>query len=289
MESDASVTGPGDGGEDGDLLDCRTQLGESLGNGSGWAIAAYPEVGEATVYWQSEGSAGGDEESRWSKLEEEERAALNQARKLQRARTRMRRYFVRNKLTRFDTWTYRCVACQGDPCDCGRKAQPASRAEVKRHVNAAIRELRDLVGEAFAYLYVIERGSKGTRRLHVHVALPPWVAESAVGAAWRHGNVVAGEGGSGDSLRDRARAASSYMAKYLGKALEDDDEAWAHSYERAQGFNVRVVSRSALPSLATALDLVVQLLGVSRDGLRLSWSDEWADWFGPPTAAVRLA
>lgn len=267
-------------------------------------MAAYPEVGEAVI-WLVTGAGGvcEDDETWWSRLSEEDRERLNRRRAVQRAATKMRRYAVRNKLVRLLTLTYRCVVCDGDPCTCGQRLGPAERSRVKRDVNRLMVAMRDSLGvEALPYLYVIERGGKRTKRLHIHLLVGSEVDVEALGelrrdgrgeeyrtgGVWVHGRVHVREP-SGAGLRDRARSGARYLAKYVDKALGDEDEAWAHSYERSQGFNVRQVGRHGLLRLGDAVEVVAMVLGVAVADLEWSWSDDWEDWFGPPTAAVRLA
>lgn len=262
------------------LLDLGTQL-----VGGEWFIVVAPEVGEASgaCMWPYDPRDRDSEDgatSAWSMLPGEVRQELNASRALRRATKRLRQYAVQNKLTALHTLTYRCVACDGDPCRCGRMESPATRAIVKRDVAAFIKSLRSGMtgGEAFPYGYVIERGTKGTKRLHVHLLLPSEYAPELVSLCWKHGRTdyspPKGDGGK----RSQARRAASYLAKYLSKSLGDEDEAWAHSYERAQGFNVRQVKRR-LRDITDVVWFVEHYLG---EGSRFSVCTEWAEYEGPP-------
>lgn len=263
-------------------------------------MAAYPEVGEAVVWWETVPQGDGDAvESSWARLSEDERAVLNRRRVEQRARVQVRRYAVRNKLTRLVTLTYRCVACSLDPCGCGERLGPGDRQTVKRHVNRFLVALREALGvEGLPYVYVVERGTKRTRRLHVHLLLSVDVdleafgelvdEDTRAGGVWAHGRVNMRDRPQGSSMREQARSAARYLAKYVSKALGDEDPEWAHSYERSQGYNVRQAGRRRLPVLADVLDLACVLLGVSLGELEWSWCDDWEEWFGPPTAVARL-
>jgi hypothetical protein len=178
------------------------------------------------------------------------------------------------------TLTYRCQACQvPDGCVCGEQRQPGSRAEVKEHVNRFLSRLRDVVKrEGLPYVYVIERGSQGTRRLHVHLLLPAGLDEDAVELSWGHGWVDVSLRADGVGGREGARRAAAYAAKYLGKSLGDEDPAWAHSYERSQGFNVREVKVRTLHEWE-AWKVAAEALGGLVD---LSRSLDWEDYYGPP-------
>lgn len=276
-----SVHESGDTGPAGALLDHRTQLYE---RDQGWSVRVAPEVGEAVVYWDREARPTG--ESQWSKLSESRRRELNAQRVQQRARKQLRQYAVRNKLTRLVTLTFRCQACDGDPCWCGEKSDPGSRDQVKAYVNRAMVALREVLGvDALPYVYVIERGARYTMRLHVHLAVSGDVSEQALEAAWPHGHVDVSDSTVRGGVRARARGVATYLAKYLAKSLGDEDPAWAHSYERSQGFNLRVVAARRLSSLGEAFGLVHRLLGAA-DALRIEWSDSWEDWFGPPLAVI---
>lgn len=274
------------------LLDSRTQLSDGAVPAAGWSLTAFPECGEAVVTWdraRGEPADDADRETWWSSLSECERARRNRSRAVSRARSRLRRYAVRNQLVRLVTLTYRCTACDNVPCSCGLKAQPNSRAQVKRDVNRWLVAMRDKRGgEAFPYAYVVERGSHGTRRLHVHVLVESGPLAELAATTWAHGHVDTGKA---PAHVNGARASAAYLAKtlthYVGKALHDEDPSWAHSYERSQGFNVRMVKRWRLESVDDALFVVAHALNVTVGDLELRWSDEWTAFSGPPTAAIR--
>lgn len=281
MVDATSVHPDGDTGRDPHPLDCRTQLSPP---DRGWSVKMLPEVGEAVVYWDREPS--GDGSSRWSRMSERERQELNDQRRLTRARGAVRRYAVRNKLTRMVTLTYRCQMCHGDPCTCGQMQGPSSRAAVKRDVNRFLVALRAVLRvDAVPYLYVIERGTRSTKRLHVHLAVSREVSAELVADTWEHGRVDVADRDQVDGVRARARAMAKYLAKYLAKSLGDEDPAWAHSYERSQGFNVREVKRRRLGDLAEVWTLLAIVMGHPSE-LQVQWSDEWEDWYGPPLAVI---
>lgn len=242
-------------------------------------MTIYPEVGEATgalVRPPLPDDGGGS----WTHLPDEVRQERNRDRAARRARGRLRRYAVRNHLRVMWTLTYRCQACQvPDGCVCGEQRQPESRAAVKEDVNRFLSRLRSVVKrEGLPYVYVIERGSRGTQRLHVHLLLPAGIDEDLVELAWGHGWVDVSLRSDGVGGREGARRAAAYAAKYLGKSLGDEDPAWAHSYERSQGFNVREVKARTLHEWE-AWKLAAEALGGLVD---LSRSLDWEDYYGPP-------
>lgn len=314
MEASTSVTGAADSAtkeRPGVLLDHGTQLVEVPPHG--YSLNVYVDAGEASAAFvvprsvpdpeqlaqrlddEDTGQASSEDASGWSMLSEEDRRSLNVHRATTRARGRLRRYAVRNQLTYLHTLTYRCVACSCDPCECGQKLGPATRQSVKRHVATFIRALRDQRGcQPFPYAYVIERGSKATQRLHVHLLLPFHLEDTdSVGSApvmasvWGRGRVdLRFRGGAVEGQRAKARACARYLTKYLGKALGDEDEAWAHSYERSQGHNVRVVKRARL-TYSDAVTLAAWLLEADAETY-LSDSEGWTDYEGPPAFFMSL-
>jgi hypothetical protein len=154
---------------------------------------------------------------------------------------------------------------------------------VKADIARFIRKLRAVLDAAgFAYAYVIERGTKGTRRLHVHLLTTSNVDASAVAKCWDYGRTDYSEPRGGVSKRGQSRRAAGYLSKYLGKSLGDEDELWAHSYERAEGFNVRQVKRR-LANVGEVLWFMEQFL---PGELTLSLHTEWSDYEGPPAFVV---
>lgn len=277
-------------GLDTESRDALLELGTQLVNGS-WAVVVAPDAGEASAVF-----LGGprtpypddeyEETSWWMMLPQEERDRRNRVRAARRASKKLRQYAVQNFLSELYTLTYRCVGCQGDPCTCGEVAGPASRAIVKRHVADFIRALRRHLPDdfgAFPYGYVIERGTRSTRRLHVHLLLPSGFPRDLPPALWQHGRTDYSPPKRGKGARSQARRAAGYLAKYLAKSLGDEDPAWAHSYERAEGFNVRQVRRR-LTDVHDVLWFIEHYLGRS---VALSLSSDWNEYEGPPAFVAR--
>lgn len=285
----ASVSTPPAGGqtaEPADLLDSGTQLGEGF-----WHVTVAPDCGEASGAYLMPRMASKredldeEDEGAWSHLTQEERDRLNLDRKVRRARRELRQYVTQNKLTTMVTLTFRCWDCACDPCACGAKASPPDRATVKDEVALFIPRLRYRLKCSFPYSYVIERGERGTQRLHVHLLLPHGLDLEHVRSAWTRGRVDIPDEGryrSNTSVRENARRLARYVSKYVAKSLADDDEEWAHSYERAQGWNVRQVKRR-LASAAEVVWFVEAMLARSgADAVRWTSSAVWDDYDGPP-------
>jgi hypothetical protein len=248
-----------------------------------------PEAGEAAL-WQEAGrpvpeDRDGRDESAWGELTDEERAERNEARALSRARTEVRRYCVRNRLDRMWTLTFRCWECDAAPCACGLAASP-SLDEAWRAWDAFVRRLRRALGRNVPLLAVVERGSKGTRRLHVHVAVGFYVKGEELERVWGHGHVkprrsrVAAAG-----KRERARRAAGYLSKYLSKELGQERAENGNRYRRAQGFAARVVRRRRLTA-EDARWFAARLCGGNVVDVWRSEGD--GEWRGPPVVVVRF-
>lgn len=154
-----------------------------------------------------------------------------------RAKTRLRRYAVANRLTYLWVLTF--------APDAGGVQEFDLRA-AKRATSAWVRYgLRDALGYQGAYVIGWERHKSGA--WHVNVLLGARIDHRLLEVAWGHGNVWVslfrarpGEGG-----RDLARRASAYVAKYVAKEFAEAGR-YVHRYEVAQGFAVRVVRVFAL-------------------------------------------
>lgn len=75
-----------------------------------------------------------------------------------------------------------------------------------------------------AVVAVIERGSQGTRRLHVHLAMQGRVDHQEMEWLWGHGYVFYGDPNRHPG-RSTVEKLAGYLAKYLGKELDDDAQA----------------------------------------------------------------
>jgi hypothetical protein len=224
------------------------------------------------------------EGSGWSLLPQEVRDHLNEARAHARARREVRRYCVRNRLDRMWTLTFRCWSCDEAPCGCGEQASP-SPAEAWECWTRFVRRLRRFLGHDVPVLAVLERGSKGTRRVHLHVAVGFLVDVEELERVWGHGWVKARRSrAQGSGLRERARRAAGYLSKYLGKDFGQEREQGDHRYRRARGFSARLVRRRRL-SRADAEWFAQQMCG--GDVVDVWASDGEGEWGGPPVVILR--
>jgi hypothetical protein len=118
----------------------------------------------------------------------------------------------------------------------------AKRA-TSRWIKAA---LRVELGYRGAYAIGWERHKSGA--WHVNVLLGERVEHGDVERSWGHGNVWVSrfQGRQGESMRDAARRAAAYVAKYVAKEFSEVGDEGVHRYEVAQGFQLRVVRVFAL-------------------------------------------
>jgi len=103
-----------------------------------------------------------------------------------------------------------------------------------------------------------------THGLHVHFAVGRYIRRSMIEAAWPRGFVhikLIGHLPQGSHVRDEARIAARYLAKYVGKGFEDHENVGAfHRYDMAQGYTPRPVG--VLPSTAKeVMKEAVRLMG----------------------------
>lgn len=191
----------------------------------GWSLSLYESAGEAG------GAVVGGRRERSGPMvaPDPERAGVEAAR---RARGKVRRYCVANRLNRLGTLTY---AGKGnhDP------------VLVREHLGEFFRVLRCELGRgAFPYAWVPE-WHKTDHGLHAHFAVGRFVPRAAITAAWPWGFVhikLIGDLPVGSGPRAEARRAAGYLSKYVGKSFEDERRiAGLHRYEVAQGFQPQVV------------------------------------------------
>jgi hypothetical protein len=231
----------------GTRLDDATKSPPGCDDGRVWVGHVWDDEGEVTVQLRGNASPARDlpsccEAARDAGLtcrkhppappdhQRSRRSAAN------RAAVKVRRYAVRNRLTRMVTLTY----AEGvhDP------------VVVERDVSAFIEALRRerFGGRKFAYLWVREWHKTG-HGIHVHILVGAYVPEATLRACWGRGFVsarrmdrVPTEPGEAPlrrraSARTLARRGASYVAKYVRKTFED--EAWppgTHRYDKARGY-----------------------------------------------------
>jgi hypothetical protein len=181
-----------------------------------WQLSLYPQAAEAggcLVTTRSGESAG--------RGADPERAATEANR---RARAKIRRYGVANRLNRHATLTYAGAGCH-DP------------GELRRDVGAFFKALRPaLGGQALPYVWVPE-WHPGGHGLHVHFIVGRYVRQSLIREAWGRGIVhiqLIGDLPVGSGVLAEARKAAGYLCKYIGKGLDDERRrAGLHRYEVA--------------------------------------------------------
>jgi hypothetical protein len=247
----------------GPRLDDATKLGNGLVS---YRVAVYPTAGEVVL---TVPSAPRDPEAP-TKLGP---AHPDRARQVaqSRARTRVRRYCKANGLHRLCTLTYR--------------DQTADMRQVHRDLAAFVKRLRarGFRGQLFAYLWVREAHQSGM--LHVHVALPKFLPKPMLEACWGKGFVdVRALGSHSESSSSKSSRAAGYLAKYVGKAFED--EAGAHRYEVGQGFEPERVDELVRADRVTATGHVAQRF-FGGEAPSFVWTSEGVEsWEGPPVAVL---
>jgi hypothetical protein len=241
---------------------------------SGWVLSVYPEAGEAGGTFRyagrpaRRGGAGGP-------AADPERSKAEAAR---RARGKLRRYCAANRLNRLGTLTYAGVGCH-DP-----------RA-LRRDLASFFRSLRRLLGGgAFPYVWVPE-WHKTDHGLHAHFAVGQHIKRGVIERAWGRGFVhikLLGDLPVGAGRLEEARKAAGYLAKYVGKAIDERRIASHHRYEVAQSFQPRVV-----PVYGRSADEAIEAASHRWMGGRQPtyvWSSaQQREWKAPPAVWVSWA
>jgi len=230
-----------------------------------WTLRLYIDAAEAGACLRAPQRRG-----RSRSEPDRERSALEAAR---RARGKIRRYCAANRLNRLGTLTY-----AGDGCHDARR--------LRGDVGGFFRRLRgELGGEAFPYLWVPE-WHPGGHGLHVHFAVGRFIRQSLIREAWSRGHVhikLLGDLPVGSGSLEEARLGARYLAKYAGKAIEDDRPLGLHRYEVAQGFNPLSVSCEG----PTAEDVILTASAVMGSEPSQVWHSSRDDgWQGPPVCWV---
>jgi hypothetical protein len=229
---------------------------------AGWALAVYPEAGEAG------GSFRGSLPARARDPNARGDPERSRAEAGRRARGQLRRYCAANGLNRLGTLTY-AGAGSHDP-----RAFRADLAEFFRALRSS------LGGEAFPYAWVPEWHKSG-HGLHAHFAVGRFIARRKIEQAWGRGFVhikLLGDLPVGSGSLGEARVAARYLSKYVGKEFSHHQHG-LHRYDVGQGFQPRKV-RVCGPTMFEALDRACEVLG-SRP-VHVWQSGEVEDWQGPP-------
>ena len=231
-----------------------------------WSLSLYPGAGEAGgCLWAPRRGvpSGGSEDP--------ERAGSEGVR---RARVRVRRYGVANRLNRLGTLTYAGAGCH----------EPA---QLREDVAEFFRGLRPaLGGEAFPYLWVPE-WHPGGHGLHVHFAVGRYVPQTLIRDVWQRGHVhikLLSDLPVGSAALAEARLAAGYLSKYIGKSLDDSRRSEGlHRYEVAQGFQPERVRFAG----ASDEDVIVKACARMGRAPEVVWrSSNVEGWHGPPACWV---
>jgi hypothetical protein len=209
----------------------------------------------------------------------EEAAAESARRAGMRAKAKVRRYSKANGLTRLWTLTF------------APEHLPADRAGAMAAGAAFVRRLRRELGGPFAYVLVPERGTKGTKRLHLHLATGFYIPMNLLNDTWGQGWVYAQNlGDGGEDVRKVAARVATYVAKYVEKTFEEVAAAGRqrgeHRYEVGQGFQPESVEVGDQVDEVDALATAIALVG---EGMPTwVWSSESVEkWPGPPVRVLR--
>lgn len=199
-----------------------------------------------------------------------------------RAGSEVRRFTLTNGLCFLWTLTYR--------------EAPLGRGEVVRHLRRFFERLQGAYGR-FPMLAVIERGKRGTKRLHCHLAVPLWLNHAVLQTLWSRGWVWVGDG-SRCPGQPGMRRLSRYLAKYLKKELEQealgqvDRAPGEHRYYRTQGHTPTRLSfrfedpRRAIRAMITLIGTPAHAFAYGGEGpreMRGYWIRfEEDDWWPAP-------
>jgi hypothetical protein len=99
------------------------------------------------------------------------------------------------------------------------KVARTQRERVVEDYRRFIEDLQAIYGR-MPIAHVIERGRRGTRRLHIHFAVDRWLDFDVVHATWHRGFVWVGDPGKLPHAPGVDRL-SKYLAKYVAKQYDD--------------------------------------------------------------------
>ena len=296
------------------LLDIRTHFGKEESSNDptrGWRFSHWPECSEATLVWVGpryfrkldpheepskligSGYKRPADDSKRTRSSSGPRAVVSpEEANLRwriangRARSRSRRYFVRNELR------YMWVLTFADSVN--------SRNEVMARVSEFARRLRgDLVADSFPYWYSPELHPKG-HGWHVNFFVPMYLTHARVESLWGHGFVWvtdfarSSSAPKGEPLglcrtpRDGWRRAAQYGCKYAQKDWNQElIGPGVNRYAVAKGFKP-LVNKRWLHHLEDGWSAVAELVPWEEWRHLDTWSsnDEPA-WDRPPITTFR--
>lgn len=232
------------------------------GSRNQWSLALYPDAGEAGGCLLARRRLAASEGP-----PNAVRAAEEAGR---RARGKIRRYAAANRLNRLGTLTYGGQGCH-DPL------------RLRGDLAGFFRELRaGLDAGRFPYVWV-PQWHPGGHGLHAHFAVSRFVPRKLIERCWGEGfvHIKLLDGlpvGSGTFAE--ARLAARYLARYVGRDLEDARRLGRlHRYEVAQGFQPAKIECYG-PSAEEAIESASRYMGSAPERVWLSSSVE--GWRGPP-------
>lgn len=144
------------------------------------------------------------------------------------------------------------------------KVAQLDRAAVVKKMRWFVRRLQAAYGR-MPIVAVIERGRRGTRRLHVHLAVDRWLNHEVLESIWGHGFVWVGDPGKLPG-QVTVRHLSRYLAKYVAKDYENDSpeqrdrDQGQHRYLITQGW-CPPTWRRRFPRAAAALAWLMAAYG----------------------------
>lgn len=242
-------------------------------------VSIYRDCGEATVSGMTERAFGAARVAEGPSAEflarqdpdERQRSARAASEAARRARSKIGRYCVANRLQFM--WTLTFAVAEWD-VDTARRA-----------VNSLISKLTAWFGKAFPYLYVFEL-HPGTEEnpdghgLHVHMAVPMYIPHDVFTELWGLGHTwVSGPRRRGIAAGIAARSSARYLSKYIDKAIEDGHDFGRHRYEVAQGFQPHR-ERVRRWNLADGIRYAIEQFGEQPSFVWMS--DQDPTWLGPP-------
>jgi hypothetical protein len=246
-----------------------------------WSLTLYPDAREGSGQFVSAGRRSQPTAARGDAVGE--RSAVEGAR---RARVKIRRYCAANQLNRLGTLTYAGEGCHDEEQVRADMAEFFRRLRRGMEVKALPTRLGATPTGSMPYLWV-PQWHPGGHGLHTHFAVGRYIPRAVIEASWPHGFVsikLLSGLSTGSGPLEEARHAARYLAKYAGKQLDEDlRRSGLHRYEVAEGFQpeeVRLRGRSP----EELIEQASQTLG--RKPKRVSNSDEWEGWRGPPTFTV---
>ena len=257
-------------------LELATKLARPLG--AAWVLGLYPDAAEATATfrytvrrnrscWQPGPAPWEPEWELENPIEEQEAAARRSiAEAARRARSKLRRYAVANRLDRLGTLTFASDGCHDE-------------RELRRHVRHFVKRLRPALGDGrFPYVWVPEWHK--THGLHAHLLVGRFIKHQLLEDVWGHGFVhikrIGPRRGSGLAA---SRTSARYLSKYLDKTFDHPRTPGLHRYELGQGFMPRV-ERIEGTSRASVLEEASRRMGGRPSYLWDSFGLE--GWTGPP-------